>query len=100
MSSARRVVVCTVAFIAIESTVFTVGQFRGPARLTWWLSLLLALGLVAAVARELRSRPAATAFAGGRGLVAIVLSAVIAAGAFAVSVLIAMTATAWLGGRL
>lgn len=100
MSSFGRAGLSTLAFVVTESTVFTVGQFTGPPRLIWGLSLILALGLLAALARELRSSIGAGAYATGRGLMAILLSAVIATGAFIASVLIAMTITARLGGPL
>lgn len=100
MSSFSRVGLSTLAFVAIESTVFAMGQFTGPPRVVWGLSLILAIGLLAVLARELRSSVGANAYATGRGLMAILLSAVITAGAFIASVLIAITITARLGGPL
>lgn len=100
MSSLSRVGLSTLAFVGIESTVFTVGQFTGPPGMVWGLALVLALALVVFLAHELRSCVGASAYANGRGLVAILLSAVVAAAAFVVSVLIAMTATARLGASL
>ena len=100
MSSFSRVALSTIGFLAVESTVFTVGQFTGPKGLIWGLSLVLALGLVTLLARELRSSLGAGDYATGRGLVAILISAAIAAVAFIASVLIAITVTARLGGAL
>src|SRR5258708_6924859 len=100
MSSFSRVGLSTVAFVAVESTVFAVGQITGPPRLIWSLSLLLALCLLAVLARELHTSLGAGSYTTGRGLMAIVLAALIAAGAFIASVLIAIMITARLGGVL
>jgi hypothetical protein len=100
MTSFSRVALATAAFVTIESTVFTVGQFTGAPRVIWGLALILALGLAAVLARELRSSVGASAYTTGRGLMAILLSTAIAAGAFIASVLIALTITARLGGQL
>jgi hypothetical protein len=100
MSSFKRIGLATVAFVAIESTVFTVGQFNGPPRLIWILSLVLGLCLTALLARELRSSLGAGTDTTGHSLMAILLAAVIATGAFFASVLIAITITARLGGPL